>query len=622
MPTTPSGAGAELEAALAELSRLRRFPGPPAELWPALAAALSQLAGANRGLLILGQVSQPERLRKLAEWTAPGHADRATLAFNRALPSLVERTIIQGPGCEELETGLMPDTRHFALAINLQFHGGDERCVGTFLLLNATAEAARQALVRLSLAADIPLAYQTHRATQQARVDVEKFASVLDVLTLVNAEKRFLAAAMALCNGLAGQFRCDRASLGWLENDFIRLKAISRTERFDKRMAAVKAIEVVMEAAVDQDEEIVWPAGDQRHAVTRDHGKFAQEQQVAHVVSVPLRFDGQPVAALTCERQDGPFSEIEVGQLRLAADQVAPRLTDLHRTDRWFGARWAHAARHACNRAVGPRHTWAKVLGLLGFVVLVALLLPVYPYRVEGNFILRSEEVSFLTAPFDGYIQTVAVRPGDAVPAKGPLLKLNTDQLDLEEAAAIADQTRYLREAEKARASAALAEMRIAQALAEQAAARLELVRYRLRQARLEAPFDSVVVEGDLRQRIGAPVRQGDALFKLARTDTLYVEAEVGERDVHEILGRTDGEIAFVAQPKLKFPVRITRVEPAAQAKENENLFLVRAALTGKPESWWRPGMSGICKIGVEKRTLLWILTHRTVDFLRLQLWW
>jgi hypothetical protein len=42
----------------------------------------------------------------------------------------------------------------------------------------------------------------------------------------------------------------------------------------------------------------------------------------------------------------------------------------------------------------------------------------------------------------------------------------------------------------------------------------------------------------------------------------------------------------------------------------------------GGPESWWRPGMSGLCKLEVERRSLFWILTHRTVDFLRLKLWW
>ena len=29
-----------------------------------------------------------------------------------------------------------------------------------------------------------------------------------------------------------------------------------------------------------------------------------------------------------------------------------------------------------------------------------------------------------------------------------------------------------------------------------------------------------------------------------------------------------------------------------------------------------------LCKLSVEKRSLFWILTHRTVDFLRMKLWW
>jgi hypothetical protein len=32
--------------------------------------------------------------------------------------------------------------------------------------------------------------------------------------------------------------------------------------------------------------------------------------------------------------------------------------------------------------------------------------------------------------------------------------------------------------------------------------------------------------------------------------------------------------------------------------------------------------MSGVARLGIGSRTLLWILTHKTVDFLRLRLWW
>jgi hypothetical protein len=102
----------------------------------------------------------------------------------------------------------------------------------------------------------------------------------------------------------------------------------------------------------------------------------------------------------------------------------------------------------------------------------------------------------------------------------------------------------------------------------------------------------------------------------------MYVEAEINQRDIHNLKPTADGEIAFVTQPKLKYKVKIDRIYPAAFPKEGENIFMVRCALVDKPASWWRPGMSGLVKLESGERTLLWILTHRTVDFLRMWLWW
>ncbi|HOX01112.1 MAG TPA: efflux RND transporter periplasmic adaptor subunit [Candidatus Paceibacterota bacterium] len=621
MLAQPPPVSDELASALDELARLRRFSGPPVEFWPALIAMLTRLAGGSRGLLILREPVEPVKLKKLGEWSRNGTASRANMAFNACLSSLAEQSAQCGHAAVSLDSPGTDSPGLYALGISLPITG-QEQCLAAVLLENAAPARVQEAQIRLRMAADIPLAYQVGRTALQAQQDVRKLALVLDILAMVNAEGRFRSAALALCNGVAGQLHCDRVSLGWLERGFVRLKAISRTERFDRRMAAVTAIEVVMEEALDQNEEILWPPPAGASVVCRDHEKFAVEQKSAHVISLPLRRGGEGVAALTCERQGSPFTEQEGQQLRLLCDQAVCRLDDLCRSDRWFGARWLHAANAAVRKIAGPEHAWSKVLAFLGFIALIALFLPVYPYRVEGNFILRSDEVSLLTAPFDGYIQKVEARPGDRLPAGRALLTLHTEHLELEEAAAVADQTRYLREAEKARAGMALAEMRIAEALADQARARLELVRYRIGQSAIRAPFEGVVIEGDLRQRVGAPVRQGEALFKLARIDTLYVEAEINERDAHEILSRSEGEIAFVSQPKLRFPVRVTRVEPAAVPKEKENVFIVRAGFVREAQPWWRPGMSGVCKIDVDQRTLFWILTHRTADFLQLLFWW
>jgi hypothetical protein len=62
-------------------------------------------------------------------------------------------------------------------------------------------------------------------------------------------------------------------------------------------------------------------------------------------------------------------------------------------------------------------------------------------------------------------------------------------------------------------------------------------------------------------------------------------------------------------------------VQPAAVTQKDGNVFLVRLRPDNGAAAWWRPGMTGLCKLYANKHTLFWILTHRTVDFLRMKLW-
>ena len=608
--------------ALAELTQLRQFSGPPTEFWPRYIAALAQLAPVDKLVLLVRSSGQSLPWRRLLDWPAETPPSRMLTAFLAQLEHAANDCVQQNGVVLPLDPKAGPGG-HFIVATRLLLHGPQqEDCVAVGLLSEANETSAREALVRLRLAGQLPEFYQLSLVAGQAKTDVEKFASVLDLTVSMAAEKRFLATAMAFCNGLATRFNCDLVGLGWLEHGYVRLRAISRMEKFDRQMAVAQALEVAMEEALDQDEEVVWPRPEGATVLSRDHERFARDQKVDHLCSVPLRSNKQPVAVVTCERQGTPFSETELQQLRLASDLAATRLEQLHQQDRWFGARWATEAREQMTKLLGPERTWAKLLSIAIVLLLGVLFLVPVPYRVEGNFVLRSDELASLTAPFEGYIDQVLTRPGDAVKAGSILLKLKTAELELEESFALADLNRWQRESEKARAAKSLAEMRISEAMAEQAKAKLGVARYRIENAKIKSPFDGVVVEGDLRERLGSPVKAADVLLKVARIDTLYAEAEVNERDVHELAGKVDGQIAFVSQPKKKFPVRIMAIEQAAVPKNEANVFLVRCRLAQAVQPWWRPGMSGICKFKVERRTLFWILTHRTVDFLRLKLWW
>jgi multidrug resistance efflux pump len=220
-------------------------------------------------------------------------------------------------------------------------------------------------------------------------------------------------------------------------------------------------------------------------------------------------------------------------------------------------------------------------------------------------------------------VKSVAVSPGDSVAEAAELFALDDAPLRIQEASLRADVSRHRAEAERARGEGRMAEMRVAQAQEQQSAADLEFIRHQLAGAVRRAPFAGVVIDdAEMRERLGAPVKRGDLLMKLARGERLYAELNVPERDIDEIRRRATGEIAFASRPELSLPIRIERIEPVAITREGGGVFLVRAEFAGSMPDWARPGMTGLAKIEAGRRTWFWIATHRLVDWLRLKLWW
>ncbi len=609
------------QALFDRIARLRSFGENAANFWKEFVAVASELVEAERASLLI-------RSTATAEWRRIGAAGEnrpsasSVAKFNRRLPELASEAAAHGNVLSELEAGPLPGRADTAVGLRLRLGNAGETVVLVALLTDVSRDAAKNALESLTLISDAPEAYLINQTVGKAEGEVRKFSIVLDLLAELDQHKRFLSAVMAVCNGIADRFGCDRVSLGWTKRGYIHLMGMSLTDRVDRKTEAARGIECAMEEACDQDQDIVVPMPADANYVALAHSEITRRRGAALLCTLPLRDDGKPVAAITCERAARPFSEVEVQQLRLAVDLMARRLADLHRSDRWFGARWSATLRNGCARLIGPENTWAKLAALLGMVVLALLVFVKVDYRVEAKCIVRSDEVAFVAAPFDGYLEKVAVKTGDQVVKSDLLVQLNTEDLLLQKSSALADISRHQREMEKARAARSLAEMRISEALMQQSRAQLELVEYRLKQATIRTDFAGIVVEGDLRQRVGSPVKQSEALFRLARLEALFLEADLSERDFHEVVQHGTGEVAFLSRPEQVFPIKIRQIESAAIPREEGNVFLVSADFRGKAEDWWRPGMSGLCKFEVGKRRLIWIFTHRTVDFLRMWLWW
>jgi len=598
------------------LADLGRFTGNPEEFWPLYLAMLGRLLNARRSILMLRALDGSWRANY--QWPTKARLEEADA--NQIL-RLVDAAIAVGlhadlPGTGRLGTGISATLRSLPFRVAADINGAV-----LVLLCEEAIHDTQSTLSLLRLAIETPEHFETQRRLRGVVNNAERLQQAVIFANRLGDETYFLQAAMMFCNELATRFSCDRVSLGWLEGDMVKLRVISHIEKFDRNMAAALALEDVMEESLDQDQEVLIPSASEKAFVARSHAEYARLQGVPYILSIPLRVGGQPQAVVTAERCNQPFAESQRWEMRVICELSTSRLASLERNDRWIGARFATFLRSNLGRLWGVDYSLTKLSVLLIVIaIMVATWLP-WSYRIDTTATLRSDELVFIPAPFDAYLSEVNVEIGDKVEQGVAVVGLDTRELLLEEAMAASEVGRFAREAEKAQAAWQLADMQIALARQRQSAARLDLVRDHLAHARIRAPINGVVVEGELKKNLGSPVKKGDLLLKIARLDSTFIELEIDHKDIHEAVPGQRGELAFVGRPDLKVGLTIERIEPVSTARDGKNFFLARARVDGPVQSWWRPGMGGTAKIDIGDRSLLWILTYRSIRFLRRTFW-
>ena len=601
---------------------------PAQAFWEQYIQTLGQGLQARRVLLLVSGVGQP--WQALAQWPA----DAAELAGDAdGVSQLIKRVSPEQPCVEPFASG----GQVLAMRLPKAPIGVDQ--VGAVVVLIAEhamreAHALQTWAARVSL---VPALYAKRSAdratlaiqTEQASTEIslgnephaERLYQILRLFMQFTRQEKFLQMAFELCNTLAARFNADRVSLGWVHFPYVRLTAISHVEKFDPQTTLSRTLESAMEEAADQSGTLVYPAPVGSRQVSRAHQSYALMQGVATLVSVGLRDGNEAKGVLCLEKRQGVWSDDELWELRLIAEFIGRPLADLQARDRWWGERAWGSIKLWARESLSPRHSILKLTSLACLVAVIVMIFLPWAYRVDATLTLRSKDLLFMPAPFDGYLRQVHVEIGDKVEAGQVLVQLDTRDLLLEESMLGADVLRYSREAEKAQAARQFAEMQINLARQEQSASHLALVRHQLRHAQVVAPRSGVVVEGELKKNLGAPLRKGDLLLKLAQTEDIYLELEIDQVDVHEVKVGSRGEFSLVGRPDQRFAIQIDRIDPASTLREGRNIYLARAKVQTDIPAWWRPGMGGSARIDAGDRPLIWVMTHRTVRFLR-ELFW
>jgi hypothetical protein len=450
----------------------------------------------------------------------------------------------------------------------------------------------------------------------------ERLVAVLDLLGAVLEEALFEPACRTLVTELATRLQCDRVSLGFVRSGHAQVLALSHSAQIGKSMNLFHALGAAMDEAIDQRALVRYPAlpGDEI-VVTRDHERLVTEHGSASVLTVPMTGSGTLIGALLFERPGRmPFQDEEL-HLAQAVGAVLARILELkQRNERSLALRMVDVGGEQMRLMFGPRFVKRKLVALLLLVAVVFFSFADGPYRVTAPATLEGAVRRTLSAPFDGYVATSNARAGDVAHEGDVLATMDDREMRLDRMKWLSQYGQYAKQRQEAVANRDRAKSQIVQALYEQAGAQVAMLDSQLKRISVTAPFDGVIVRGDLSQSLGTPLKRGDTLFEIAPLAGYRVIVNVDERDIADVVSGQRGVLILSSITQESYPFTVGNVTSVTTAKEGHNYFRVEAMLDQAIDRL-RPGMEGVAKVDVEQRRLFWIATHKVVNWLRLFVW-
>jgi len=461
------------------------------------------------------------------------------------------------------------------------------------------------------------------RRHQRSTLDSElpKLKSAVEVLTSVLADGSFDDSSMTFVTELAAALECERVSFGIMRLGKIKVKAISNSAEFGKQMNLVKMLESSMEEAVYQRADILIPASGESNLVVYDHTKLVDKHGCGAIYTLPIFQDNDYLGAVTLERSvASPFVESELETARSISALCSEALLLKQKNDRPFAQKTGEFIYVQAKRMLGPSYLGRKLAAVVIMLVILFFIFATDTYRVAADTKLEGEIRQVVVAPFDGYIDMADTRAGDEVSKNQLLSRLDDRDLRLERLNWISERSKLQRQYEESLATHDRAKAKVLEAQIAQNKANLDLVERKLLRTELRAPFSGLVTSGDLTQRIGSSVRQGEVLFEVAPLDAYRVIMWVDEHQIGDVGEGMVGNMVLKAMPDELFDLEVSRITPITEARDGGNYFRVEALLKNSAPRL-RPGMEGIAKVEVGERNLFHILTQDLVRWFKIKAW-
>ncbi len=484
----------------------------------------------------------------------------------------------------------------------------------------------KQSTVQLALWASRWLGDASQLPASEQKSEIDALALSQSMIFDFDKHRSASSLAMALVNHVKNMPGTHRVSVGEIADSVlkgatVRLLAISGMSKVDSRRESAQLIIQAMQEVVVANTTTIYTSkllSAELPAHKRLHIE-ANKQSIIYGLLHRSQSQRNGVVLLI-EQDEQLLKPINITALNKDLGPCMATLGVLHHNSRSLPRKLRDEAVGLVSSVRENRFLDKHLLVFVCSVLAItALLLPV-PHRVTVTASIEASDRQVLVAAQEGYVLSSHARAGDTVKEGDLLATLDGRDLQLV--------------AEKWRGEKLKNEQEFAQALAEhdrislsrlradalRIDAELALAAQQLARSELRAPYDGVLLSGDLSQSLGSPVEEGDVLFEIGSQDMYRLQMDVDEHDIAYIEQGQAAKIRMTALPGVTWEARLENVLPVAIAEQGESVFRVPAELLGDADEL-RPGMAGIGKISVGSRSLIWVITHAVTDRLRIWAW-
>ena len=521
---------------------------------------------------------------------------------------LIQRALKQEYAYEKIE-------KNFVLCVKLDTLKDTIFLIATFSHLDKTS--LKLSITKLLCIKDIPIINYKINST-----NTNFLGDLISLIDLITQERDFKSVAFRVVDEILNIFDVERVSLGWNKKNRIKIVAISKSEEYSKFSELVRAIESAMEEAFEQNSEIFLPQDENSLLITFASKNYLLLTKHFGFYQFPLRIGQKVVGVLSIESQE-ELEEKELEKIRFFLNIIAPILLIKYNLSKNIFEKIIDKTRDFLSIFFSPKYTFTK---FIIFIVLGSILFISFKkidYDIKAKAQIATKNLLFVNAPFDGIIKEVYIDEGVKVKKGQKILSYEKEEFILKKYEIESEIAKAKAKMESFRAKQELSKMKIEKAKIDELKVSLKEIDYKLQKATIKSLIDGVVIEGEREKLLNYPSKKGELLVKIVNPKDFYLKIKADEKDINYIKELMKGSFHFIAKPQDEYKIIIKKIIPIAKVDEKEgNIFIVNAKFNTTLPLWVKPGMNGLAKIKAGKKRIIWIWTHRLIDFIHLYILW